>query len=58
LIVTVLESPAAVPAVPENVGVGLFVELAFAGLVSVTVGPRPSRNEPIRVFHPVELDAE
>jgi hypothetical protein len=36
--VTVDESPGAVPAVPENVGLAMFRKLPFAGAVSVTTG--------------------
>ena len=35
---TVARSPAAIPATPLNVGVVSFVELPFAGVVSVIVG--------------------
>ena len=36
--VTAARSPAAIPATPLNVGVVSFVELPFAGVVSVIVG--------------------
>jgi hypothetical protein len=53
LTVTVLESPLAVPAEPENVGVALFIVLPLAGLVNVTAGAEAddtvTLNDPIPV---------
>jgi hypothetical protein len=48
--VTVLESPLAVPAVPENVGVLLLVLVPFAGLDNVTTGEVGEVVATVKVF--------